>query len=134
MAYSVIIPEKIQATDVVSLNEHYEETSGDIIRKKLPKIVADGGMKDYSDWKPNLDYENESPYIENSNRPWLKIKPSTIPKSIKFDPIPLHEFLNFEFELIDKETQITLVSTARQGVLGTERIRAQIAKSKTWRT
>ena len=50
-------------------------------------------MKDYSEWKPILDYENESPYIENSTRPWLKIKPSTVPKSIKFDPIPLHEFL-----------------------------------------
>ena len=51
-------------------------------------------MKDYSEWKPILDYENESPYIENpSIRPWLKIKPSSVPKSIKYDPIPLHEFL-----------------------------------------
>ena len=50
-------------------------------------------MKDYSDWEPYFDYENESPYIENPNRPWLKYKPPTVPKSIKFDPIPLHEFI-----------------------------------------
>jgi len=50
-------------------------------------------MKDYSDWKPNYDYENESPYLENPNRPWLKFRPLNIPKSIKFKPIPVHEFI-----------------------------------------
>ena len=50
-------------------------------------------MKDYSDWEPYLDYENESPYLENPNRPWLKFRPDYIPKSIKFDPIPVHEYL-----------------------------------------
>ncbi len=50
-------------------------------------------MKDYSEWKPILDYENESPYIENPNRPWLIFKPPKVPKSIKFDPIPIHEFI-----------------------------------------
>ena len=50
-------------------------------------------MKDYSEWEPYLDYENESPYLENKNRPWLKFRPDYIPKSIKFDPIPLHEYL-----------------------------------------
>jgi long-chain acyl-CoA synthetase len=50
-------------------------------------------MKDYSDWEPILDYENESPYLENSNRPWLKFRVDNIPKSIKFDPIPVHEFI-----------------------------------------
>ncbi len=50
-------------------------------------------MKDYSDWKPVLDYENESPYIENPNRPWLKHRPPTVPKSIRFDPIPISEFI-----------------------------------------
>ncbi|MFW9948662.1 MAG: AMP-binding protein [Candidatus Thorarchaeota archaeon] len=50
-------------------------------------------MKDYSEWKPILDYENESPYIENPNRTWLKLKSPKVPKSIKFEPIPLHEFL-----------------------------------------
>ncbi|MHA2397261.1 MAG: AMP-binding protein [Promethearchaeota archaeon] len=49
-------------------------------------------MKDYSDWKPILDYENDSPYV-NPNRPWLKHKPPTVPKTIKFDPIPVHEFV-----------------------------------------
>ncbi|MHA1986609.1 MAG: class I adenylate-forming enzyme family protein [Promethearchaeota archaeon] len=50
-------------------------------------------MKDYSDWKPILDYENESPFIENPNRAWLKHRPSTVPKSIRFDPIPISEFI-----------------------------------------
>ncbi|MFW9894371.1 MAG: AMP-binding protein [Candidatus Thorarchaeota archaeon] len=50
-------------------------------------------MKDYSDWTLNLDYENESPYIENPNRPWLKHRPPTVPKSIRFDPIPISEFI-----------------------------------------
>lgn len=50
-------------------------------------------MKDYSDWEPFYDLENESPYLENPNRPWLKFRPDNIPKSIKFDPIPVHEFI-----------------------------------------
>ncbi|MBA7551443.1 Crotonobetaine/carnitine--CoA ligase [subsurface metagenome] len=50
-------------------------------------------MKDYSDWEPVLDFENESPYIENPNRPWLQFRPDNVPKSIKFEPIPVHEFI-----------------------------------------
>ena len=50
-------------------------------------------MKDYSDWEPLYDYNNESPYLENPNRPWLKYRPSNVPKSIKFDPIPVHELI-----------------------------------------
>jgi len=50
-------------------------------------------MKDYSDWEPYYDYENESPYLENLNRPWLKFRASNVPKSIKFDPIPVHELI-----------------------------------------
>ena len=49
-------------------------------------------MKDYSDWKPVFDYENESPYV-NPNRPWLKYRSPHTPKSIHFDPIPVHEFV-----------------------------------------
>ncbi|MFW9785387.1 MAG: AMP-binding protein, partial [Candidatus Heimdallarchaeota archaeon] len=50
-------------------------------------------MKDYSDWEPILDYENLSPYLENKNRPWLKHWPERIPKSIRFEPIPVHEYI-----------------------------------------
>ena len=50
-------------------------------------------MKDYSSWEPIYDYENESPYIENTDRPWLKYRPPNVPKSIKFEPIPVHELL-----------------------------------------
>ena len=38
-------------------------------------------MKDYSDWKINLDFENESPNV-NPNRPWLKFREPDVPKSI----------------------------------------------------
>jgi long-chain acyl-CoA synthetase len=50
-------------------------------------------MKDYSDWEPILDYQNDFPYLENPNRPWLKHWPDYIPKSIKFEPIPVHEYI-----------------------------------------
>lgn len=50
-------------------------------------------MKDYSDWEPIYDYENESPFLENHERPWLQFREPNIPKSIKFDPIPVHEFI-----------------------------------------
>lgn len=49
-------------------------------------------IKDYSEWEPILDYENDSPYM-NPNRPWLKHRPPTVPKTIRFDPIPVHEFI-----------------------------------------
>jgi long-chain acyl-CoA synthetase len=50
-------------------------------------------MKDYSEWEPFYDYENESAYLENPNRPWLKFRADNVPKSIKFEPIPVHEFI-----------------------------------------
>lgn len=51
-------------------------------------------MKDYSEWEVKLDFENESLYV-NPNRPWLKFREQDVPKSIKFDPIPIHEFLKW---------------------------------------
>jgi len=50
-------------------------------------------MKDYSTWEPIYNFETESPYLENLNRPWLKFRTPNIPKSIKFDPIPVHELI-----------------------------------------
>jgi len=50
-------------------------------------------MKDYTEWESIPDYENESPYIENINRPWLKLRPDYIPKTVKFDPIPVNELI-----------------------------------------
>ena len=49
-------------------------------------------MKDYSDWEPIPDYENDSPWVD-PNRPWLKYRPPIIPKTVRYDPIPLHEFI-----------------------------------------
>jgi len=50
-------------------------------------------LKDYSEWKPVTDSEEESPYLENHNRPWLKFRPKDVPKTIKYNPIPVHEFI-----------------------------------------
>ncbi|MFX1442604.1 MAG: AMP-binding protein [Promethearchaeota archaeon] len=49
-------------------------------------------MKDYSEWEPIIDFENNSPWVD-PNRPWLKARPPTVPKTIKFEPIPVHEFI-----------------------------------------
>lgn len=48
--------------------------------------------KDYSEWEPIIDYENDSPWV-NPNRAWLKHRSPTVPKTIKFEPIPIHEFI-----------------------------------------
>ncbi|MFX1468634.1 MAG: AMP-binding protein [Promethearchaeota archaeon] len=50
-------------------------------------------MKDYSEWDYIADYDNESPYLESTDRPWLKLKPEYIPKTVKFEPIPVHELI-----------------------------------------
>ena len=50
-------------------------------------------MKDYSEWEPFYDYVNESPFIESPIRPWLKFRAEKVPKSIKYEPIPVHEFI-----------------------------------------
>jgi len=52
-------------------------------------------MKDYSDWEPILDYENDSPWVD-PKRPWLKLWTPEVPKTIKFDPIPVHEFIRVQ--------------------------------------
>jgi len=44
------------------------------------------------EWEPFFEFEKNSPYVE-SNRPWLKYWPQNIPKSIKFEPIPVHSYL-----------------------------------------
>ncbi|MFX0187278.1 MAG: class I adenylate-forming enzyme family protein [Candidatus Hodarchaeota archaeon] len=49
-------------------------------------------MKDYSDWELIYDYENESPYVD-PNRLWSKHRTSKMPKTIYFEPIPVHEFM-----------------------------------------
>ncbi|MFX1364980.1 MAG: AMP-binding protein [Promethearchaeota archaeon] len=48
-------------------------------------------MKDYSGWEAIPDYDNDSPYLETMDRPWRKIMPDYIPKTVKFEPIPIHE-------------------------------------------
>lgn len=50
-------------------------------------------MKDYSNWKINFDFENESSYLSTPNKPWLRNRPLEQPRSIKFEPIPVHELV-----------------------------------------
>jgi long-chain acyl-CoA synthetase len=55
-------------------------------------------MKDYSNWKAEFDYENNSPWVEPT-RPWLKYRNAAVPKrpkTVKYDPIPLHEFIKLQ--------------------------------------
>ena len=56
--------------------------------------------RDYSNWEPFFDFDNESPFLETPNRPWLKFRPSNVPKSIKFDPIPVNEFIKISVNRI----------------------------------
>ncbi|MFX1499831.1 MAG: AMP-binding protein [Promethearchaeota archaeon] len=48
-------------------------------------------MKDYSEWESIPDYDNDSPFLESKDRPWLKLRPDYIPKTVKYEPIPVHE-------------------------------------------
>jgi long-chain acyl-CoA synthetase len=44
------------------------------------------------EWEPIFDYENVSSFV-NPNRPWLKLWSEGIPKSIKFKPICVHDYI-----------------------------------------
>ncbi len=68
-------------------------------------------MKDYSTWEPIYDFENESPYLENLNRPWLKFRTSNVPKSIKFDPIPVHELIGLSAKNFPNNVCVYHIST-----------------------
>ncbi len=54
-------------------------------------------VKDYSNWEPELVLDEESQWVEK-NRPWFKHRAPDVPRSIKFDPIPVHEALRLAAE------------------------------------
>ena len=62
-----------------------------VINHFLIKIMVNA-MKDYSDWEPSLDYENDSEWV-SGDRLWLKHRPPEEGKTLQFDPIPVHEFI-----------------------------------------
>ena len=68
-------------------------------------------MKDFTDWEPVYDYENESPYLENKSRPWLKYRAPNVPKSIIFDPIPVHEFIGLSAKNFPNNVCVYHIST-----------------------
>ncbi|MHA1276802.1 MAG: AMP-binding protein [Candidatus Helarchaeota archaeon] len=43
-------------------------------------------------WEPKFDFKNISPYVD-PKRPWLKYWPDNVPKSIKFQPIAVHDYV-----------------------------------------
>ncbi len=49
-------------------------------------------MKDYSEWEPVLDYKNESEWVK-PDRAWFKHRTPEVGKSLRFEPIPVHEFI-----------------------------------------
>jgi len=60
-------------------------------------------IKDYSEWKVHLDYENDSPWVD-PNRPWVKNRPATVAKTVDFDPIPMHELINPKKEFLHNKS------------------------------
>ena len=64
-----------------------------VINHFLIKIMVNA-MKDYSDWEPSLDYENDSEWV-SGDRLWLKHRPPEEGKTLQFDPIPVHELIDF---------------------------------------
>ena len=68
-------------------------------------------MKDFTDWEPVYDFENESPYLENKSRPWLKYRAPNVPKSIIFDPIPVHEFIGLSAKNFPNNVCVYHIST-----------------------
>jgi len=49
-------------------------------------------MSEEKKWEPIFDYTNESPWVR-PNRPWFKYRPDNIPKTIKFEPIAVHDWI-----------------------------------------
>ena len=49
-------------------------------------------MKDYIEWQPALDYERESTWVDQ-NRTWFKHRTLEVGKTLRFEPIPVHEFI-----------------------------------------
>jgi len=56
-----------------------------VINHFLIKIEVNA-MKDYSEWEPALDYENDSIWVP-PNRLWLKHRPTKEGKALQFDTV-----------------------------------------------
>jgi len=70
-------------------------------------------MRDYSNWKPILDYEDDSSWVDPS-RIWLKHRPLNYPKTIPHEPIPVHEFLKLTAQKFPNNVCIYDKSTDRK--------------------
>jgi long-chain acyl-CoA synthetase len=52
-------------------------------------------MSEEIEWELTCDYENESPWVR-PNRPWFKYRPTTVPKTLKYKPIAVHDWVRNE--------------------------------------
>ena len=59
------------------------------------------------EWEPEYNYK-ESPYVRPSS-PWLKFWPDHIPKSIKFDPICVHDYVRLTAQKVPNNIAFTWV-------------------------
>ncbi|MFX0138574.1 MAG: AMP-binding protein [Candidatus Hodarchaeota archaeon] len=70
-------------------------------------------MSEEKKWEPIYDYENESPYVR-PNRIWNKYKPADIPKTIKFDPISINDYIRQVSEDYPNNVAIYFVPTDKK--------------------
>jgi len=65
------------------------------------------------EWEPIFDYKNVSNFVD-PNRPWLKLWPEDIPKSIKFEPISVHDFIRNMAEKYPNNVAINYIPKAKK--------------------
>ncbi|NVM53757.1 MAG: AMP-binding protein [Candidatus Helarchaeota archaeon] len=66
------------------------------------------------DWEPEFDFKHFNPDNVNPNRPWLKYWPENVPKSIKFDPITVQEFVRKTAQQLPNNVAIYYVPANRK--------------------
>jgi long-chain acyl-CoA synthetase len=62
-------------------------------------------------WEPEFDYDNLS---INPKRPWLKYWPENVPKSIRLDPIPVHDFVRAKAQQFPNNVAVYYVPRERK--------------------
>ncbi len=64
-------------------------------------------------WEPKFDYNHVSAYVD-PKRPWLKYWPKNVPKSIKFDPITVHDYVRIRAQQFPNNIAIYFVPANRK--------------------
>lgn len=66
------------------------------------------------EWEPEFDFKNFDPKYVDPNRPWLKYWPDTVPKSIKYDPITVQDFVRKSAQQLPNNVAIYYVPANRK--------------------